>query len=157
MGWWFLFRQARWRPLGMAALVTFLVFLIVGKAYYPGPLIPVLLAAGCVQLERSFGGRVAAVAGAAMVLQAILTAPLTMPVVPQSALAHFGLDQPADVLTTALYTRFRSRREHTFAEKVLSAMRQKFGGHKEPPPGQVADVPGGGRKASDPLKRPTGG
>jgi 6-phosphogluconate dehydrogenase len=38
---------------------------------------------------------------------------------------------PADVLTTALYTRFRSRQEHTFAEKMLSAMRQKFGGHVE--------------------------
>jgi 6-phosphogluconate dehydrogenase len=58
---------------------------------------------------------------------------------------------PAEVLTAALYTRFRSRREHTFAEKVLSAMRQKFGGHKEPP------APGGERKASDPLKRPAGG
>jgi 6-phosphogluconate dehydrogenase len=42
---------------------------------------------------------------------------------------------PADVLTTALYTRFRSRQEHTFAEKILSAMRQKFGGHLEPHPG----------------------
>jgi len=39
---------------------------------------------------------------------------------------------PADVLTAALYTRFRSRKEHTFAEKVLSAMRKQFGGHKEP-------------------------
>ena len=39
---------------------------------------------------------------------------------------------PADVLTAALYTRFRSRQEHTFAEKILSAMRQKFGGHLEP-------------------------
>ena len=39
---------------------------------------------------------------------------------------------PADVLTAALYTRFRSRQEHTFAEKMLSAMRQKFGGHVEP-------------------------
>jgi 6-phosphogluconate dehydrogenase len=38
---------------------------------------------------------------------------------------------PADVLTAALYTRFRSRQDHTFAEKVLSAMRQKFGGHIE--------------------------
>ncbi len=38
---------------------------------------------------------------------------------------------PADVLTAALYTRFRSRQQHTFAEKVLSAMRQKFGGHVE--------------------------
>ena len=38
---------------------------------------------------------------------------------------------PADVLSAALYTRFRSRQEHTFAEKILSAMRKKFGGHVE--------------------------
>jgi 6-phosphogluconate dehydrogenase len=42
---------------------------------------------------------------------------------------------PADVLSAALYARFRSRQEHTFAEKVLSAMRYKFGGHVEPPAG----------------------
>ena len=40
---------------------------------------------------------------------------------------------PSEVLTAALYTRFRSRQEHTFAEKMLSAMRQKFGGHVEQP------------------------
>ncbi len=40
---------------------------------------------------------------------------------------------PADVLSSALYVRFRSRKEHTFAEKVLSAMREKFGGHTENP------------------------
>ncbi len=39
---------------------------------------------------------------------------------------------PAEVLTAALYARFRSRQEHTFAERVLSAMRFKFGGHVEP-------------------------
>jgi len=39
---------------------------------------------------------------------------------------------PAEVLSAALYTRFRSRQEHTFAEKLLSAMRKKFGGHIEP-------------------------
>jgi 6-phosphogluconate dehydrogenase len=38
---------------------------------------------------------------------------------------------PAEVLSAALYTRFRSRQQHTFAEKVLSAMRNKFGGHVE--------------------------
>ena len=42
---------------------------------------------------------------------------------------------PADVLSASLYTRFRSRRDHTFAEKVLSAMRNKFGGHVERPAG----------------------
>jgi 6-phosphogluconate dehydrogenase len=38
---------------------------------------------------------------------------------------------PAEVLTSALYARFRSRQEHTFAEKLLSAMRKGFGGHME--------------------------
>ncbi len=39
---------------------------------------------------------------------------------------------PAEVLTAALFARFRSRKDHTFADKVLSAMRDGFGGHKEP-------------------------
>lgn len=38
---------------------------------------------------------------------------------------------PCEVLSASLYARFRSRQEHTFAEKVLSAMRNKFGGHVE--------------------------
>jgi 6-phosphogluconate dehydrogenase len=38
---------------------------------------------------------------------------------------------PADVLSSALYARFRSRQEHTFGEKLLSAMRFGFGGHIE--------------------------
>jgi len=42
---------------------------------------------------------------------------------------------PCEVLASALFTRFRSRKEHTFAEKVLSAMRFKFGGHVERPTG----------------------
>jgi 6-phosphogluconate dehydrogenase len=41
---------------------------------------------------------------------------------------------PADVLTAALYVRFRSRHDHTFTEKMLSAMRQQFGGHIEQHP-----------------------
>lgn len=40
-----------------------------------------------------------------------------------------------EVLASALFTRFRSRREATFAEKLLSAMRFKFGGHVERPTG----------------------
>jgi len=38
---------------------------------------------------------------------------------------------PANVLSAALFSRFRSRREQSFADKVLSAMREKFGGHIE--------------------------
>jgi 6-phosphogluconate dehydrogenase len=42
---------------------------------------------------------------------------------------------PCDVLSASLFTRFRSRQEHTFAEKMLSGMRNKFGGHVERPSG----------------------
>ncbi|MBO0857255.1 MAG: decarboxylating 6-phosphogluconate dehydrogenase [Chloracidobacterium sp.] len=41
----------------------------------------------------------------------------------------------APVLAVSLFTRFRSRQESSFAEKVLSAMRHKFGGHVERPAG----------------------
>lgn len=42
---------------------------------------------------------------------------------------------PVNVLAASLFTRFRSRQESSFAEKVLSAMRHKFGGHIEKPAG----------------------
>jgi 6-phosphogluconate dehydrogenase len=38
---------------------------------------------------------------------------------------------PANVLSAALYARFRSRQESTYGEKILSAMRFGFGGHIE--------------------------
>jgi 6-phosphogluconate dehydrogenase len=38
---------------------------------------------------------------------------------------------PADVLSAALFARFRSRQDHTFADRILSAMRFQFGGHIE--------------------------
>jgi 6-phosphogluconate dehydrogenase len=40
---------------------------------------------------------------------------------------------PAGVISAALYARFRSRQDHTFGEKLLSAMRRQFGGHAEQP------------------------
>ncbi len=38
---------------------------------------------------------------------------------------------PVNVLSASLYARFRSRRDHTVADKLLSAMRNQFGGHME--------------------------
>ena len=40
---------------------------------------------------------------------------------------------PAHVLSAALFARYRSRVEHTFGDKLLSAMRFGFGGHVEMP------------------------
>jgi 6-phosphogluconate dehydrogenase len=56
---------------------------------------------------------------------------------------------PADVISSSLYARFRSRQDHTFGEKILSAMRLGFGGHIEgneptdpkPKPNQSRDQP----------------
>jgi 6-phosphogluconate dehydrogenase len=48
---------------------------------------------------------------------------------------------PAEVLTAALFTRFRSRQDHNFAEKMLSAMRYGFGGHVELHPATPAGEP----------------
>jgi 6-phosphogluconate dehydrogenase len=48
---------------------------------------------------------------------------------------------PADVLSAALYARFRSRHEHTFAEQIVSAMRKGFGGHVEPSKAHKAGQP----------------
>ena len=48
---------------------------------------------------------------------------------------HAAVDEgvPAPVLSAALYERFESRGEATFADQLLSAMRHEFGGHAELP------------------------
>jgi 6-phosphogluconate dehydrogenase (decarboxylating) len=53
----------------------------------------------------------------------------------QGSVATLAKEGAAEVLAAALFVRFRSRQEQTFAEKMLSAMRNKFGGHVEIYPG----------------------
>jgi 6-phosphogluconate dehydrogenase len=48
-----------------------------------------------------------------------------------TSIAAIDVTAPAPVLSTALYSRFVSRGEADFADKVLSAMRLGFGGHLE--------------------------
>ncbi len=52
---------------------------------------------------------------------------------------------PAAVLSASLYARFRSREEHPYADKLLSAMRAGFGGHQEQP---AAPMPHRAHKAT---------
>src|SRR4029453_54150 len=61
---------------------------------------------------------------------------------------------PADVLSAALFVRFRSRQQHTFAEKLLSAMRMQFGGHggQEEEPGAQVHGPEGRDGADSPAQ-----
>jgi 6-phosphogluconate dehydrogenase len=53
--------------------------------------------------------------------------------------AHAAIDSatPVPVLTAALFQRFTSRGESHFADRLLSAMRSQFGGHREPPAGRT--------------------
>ena len=45
---------------------------------------------------------------------------------------------PAPVIATALFSRFESRGEADYADRLLSAMRKQFGGHDEKPSGRAA-------------------
>jgi 6-phosphogluconate dehydrogenase len=59
--------------------------------------------------------------------------------------AAVDIGVPAPVLAASLFERFASRDEDHFANQVLSAMRQQFGGHQELPAG--SELEAGGRKA----------
>ena len=48
-----------------------------------------------------------------------------------TAIAAIEEGVPAPVLSAALYSRFESRNNADFANKILSAMRKQFGGHQE--------------------------
>jgi len=59
--------------------------------------------------------------------------------------AAVDIGVPAPVLAASLFERFASRGEDHFANQVLSAMRQQFGGHQELPAG--SELEAGGKKA----------
>ncbi|MBP1704866.1 MAG: gnd [Chloroflexi bacterium] len=61
-----------------------------------------------------------------------------------TSMAAIETSTPTPVLTTALYSRFASRGEEEFGNKVLSAMRLGFGGHVE----RKVPGPGGGEARS---------
>jgi 6-phosphogluconate dehydrogenase (decarboxylating) len=58
-----------------------------------------------------------------------LTKPRAAWVILPASMATIEEAVPFDVLSSSRYTRYRSRQEHTLAEKMLSGMRNKFGGH----------------------------
>jgi Dolichyl-phosphate-mannose-protein mannosyltransferase len=93
----FLFRQQRLRPMGVLTAVAILVLLPEGKAYYPAPTIPLVLAAGCmavgaiVSLTRR--RRVTALVVGGGFIQLAVLLPVILPVVPTSSLHSFNLDK----------------------------------------------------------------
>jgi len=68
--------------------------------------------------------------------------------------AAIDIGVPVPVLSAALFGRFASRGEDHFANQVLSAMRQQFGGHHELPAGSSLEA--GGEKA-DKMQPDTAG
>ena len=54
--------------------------------------------------------------------------------------AAIDIGVPVPVLSAALFERFASRGEDHFANQVLSAMRQQFGGHQELPAGDTLEA-----------------
>ncbi len=102
----YLFRDRRLRPMGVLAVLAILLFLPEGKAYYPAPTIPLVLAAGCVAIGRivSLPRRRWAVGlvVAGGFLEVAVLSPIILPVVPTSSLHRLGIDkQNQDFANTA--------------------------------------------------------
>jgi 4-amino-4-deoxy-L-arabinose transferase-like glycosyltransferase len=95
-GLWVLWSRARFRALGWACLVPPLVVLATqAKAYYVGPLYPVLLAAGAVGVEslaaRRGRPRLVKAAAVAVLAGGLLAAPFTLPLLPTRQMVDAGL------------------------------------------------------------------
>jgi len=92
----FLFRDRRLRPMAILTVITIALLLPEGKAYYPAPTIPMVLAAGCVAVGRIGSDRrrhlvIGAVAAGAA-LEMVVLLPVALPIVPTSSLHATGLD-----------------------------------------------------------------
>ena len=73
----------------------------------------------------------------------------------EAATAH---DVPTPVITASLYERFRSRGNGDFADRVLAALRNQFGGHavKSAPPSAAKAAANGRRARAVNAGRPAG-
>ena len=102
----FLFRDQRFRPMGVLTVVAILLFLPDGKGYYPGPTIPLVLAAGCVALSRiasptrrRWATGLVLTAG---LLEVAVLGVILLPVIPTSSMHKYGIDKAnSDFAATA--------------------------------------------------------
>lgn len=83
--------DVRWRPLGWAAALVVVAFLVLGgKSYYAGPALPLLFAAGACSIELA-GRRVQRATPWAVVAFAVVGSPAILPVLPVAAMVDLGL------------------------------------------------------------------
>jgi len=95
-GWWVLWSRAGYRALAWVCLVPPLVVLATqAKAYYVGPLYPLLLAAGAVGVEALAARRgrpwLLRAAAAAVLVGGLVAAPIALPVLPTARMVDLGL------------------------------------------------------------------
>ena len=90
-------RDRRLRPIGVLTVIVILLVLPEGKAYYPAPTIPLVLAAGCIAVGRIVSTtrrrRVTGLVVAGGCIQLVVLLPVILPVVPTSSLHAFNLDK----------------------------------------------------------------
>ena len=92
-----LISDVRFRPLMALVVIPIVLFLPDGKAYYPAPAVPFVLAAGCVAVGRlaSPTGRRWAVGLvlAGGILESAILSPIILPLVPASSMHRLGIDK----------------------------------------------------------------
>ncbi len=89
-GMFWLWRDPARRTLGIAAALPVVVYLFAGKSYYIGPLHPFLIAAGACAIERWTATRarwLRPATSVALVVQALVLLPLTLPLLPEPTMA----------------------------------------------------------------------
>jgi hypothetical protein len=91
-----LFRHPELRAIGIACAVPLVVYLFVGKYYYPAPTIPIVMAAGLLALShikrRQLRSALAVMVAAASLLSLVTLAKITLPITPASQLHATDLD-----------------------------------------------------------------
>ncbi len=91
-----LFRTRDLRPIGIACVVPLVVYLLVGKFYYPAPTIPIVMAVGLIALSRIQRPRLRSALAIAIVLASLIDllalAKITIPSTPPDRLHATGLD-----------------------------------------------------------------
>jgi len=91
-----LFRNPRIRPVGIACATPMVVYLLVGKYYYPGPTIPIVMAAGLIALSKVKRPRLRPALAVAVVVASLVglvsLAKITIPLTPADRFHATGLD-----------------------------------------------------------------
>lgn len=91
-----LVREPRFRPFLALVVIPIVLFLPEGKAYYPAPVIPFVLAAGCVAVGRIASSTrrnwTVGLVLAAGVLESAVVSPIILPIVPPASMHRLGID-----------------------------------------------------------------